>query len=73
MPSRRKTQIELERGFAAKSIRSVIRLKHSLAAEEEINEKLYDFLEDFDEAIAAGKSYEFSLAEIINDVKRLPA
>ena len=73
MPSRRKTQIELERMAASKAIRQVIRLKHAIEADREINERLYNFLEDFDEAIAAGKSYEFSLAEIIDDVKRLPA
>ena len=72
MPARRKTEIELERQAASKAIRQVIRLKHALEADREINDRLYDFLADFDKAIAAGRPFEFTLAEIIDDVKRLP-
>ena len=73
MPARRKTGPELERHFAAKAIRSVIRLKYSIAAEEEINKVLFNVLDEFDAALAAGEPFDLSLSKIIDDVKRLPA
>ena len=72
MPARRKTGTELERMSAAKAIRSVIRLKYSIAADEEINRVLFDILDEFDAALASGKGFELSLSDIINDIKRLP-
>jgi hypothetical protein len=51
----RKSQAELERFKITKTIRTLVRLKHSLAADEEINELLPDTLEEFDKALQAGK------------------
>lgn len=44
----------MERHKVAKAARTLIRLKHSLAADEEINAVLPDTLAEFDEALARG-------------------
>lgn len=51
---RKKTEIEMERERTAKITRSLIRLKHSLAADEEINAVLPDTLIEFDKSLQAG-------------------
>jgi hypothetical protein len=48
----------MERAKITKASRSLIRLKHSLAADEEINAILPDTLEEFDEALARGELRE---------------
>lgn len=53
--AKRKTPVELQRAKVAKATRSLIRLKHSLRADEEINAVLPDTLEQFDEALARGE------------------
>ena len=64
---RKKTPAELERARIAKVARTLIRLKHSLAADEELNEVLPDTLEAFDEAITRGelKELKTDLAELL--------
>lgn len=52
---KRKTKQEMERAAVAKATRTLVRLKHSLAADEELNSILPDTLEKFDEALAAGE------------------
>lgn len=52
---RRKTEIEMRRAALAKTARSLVRLKHSLAADLEINEVLPDTLAEFDGAVARGE------------------
>lgn len=52
---KRKTRQEVERAKVAKVTRTLVRLKHSLAADEELNSVLPDTLEKFDEALAAGE------------------
>lgn len=42
----------MERAKVTKAARTLIRLKHSLAADEEINAILPDTLAEFDEALA---------------------
>lgn len=73
MPARRKTSIEMERANIATAVRRGIRLKYGLAATEEINDVLFTILDDFDEALAAGKPYVFDLATVMDDIKRLTA
>jgi hypothetical protein len=70
--ARRKTPQELERQELAKAARSMIRLKYAIAADEEINEVLFDILDRFDEAMAAGLPFEFKLSELTDHVQRLP-
>lgn len=45
----------MERAALVKTQRTLIRLKHSLAADEEINSVMPDTLDEFDAAIAAGE------------------
>lgn len=45
----------MERSKITKSARTLIRLKHSLAADEQINEILPATLAEFDEALARGE------------------
>lgn len=52
---RKKTPAEMEKAKITKAARTLIRLKHSLAADEEINAVLPDTLEEFDEALARGE------------------
>ena len=55
----------------AKSIRSFIRLKYSVAADEEINDVLWNILDEYDAALAAGKPFVFKLSELVERTKRL--
>ena len=68
---RRKTAQELERFELAKAIRSFIRLKFAMAADEEINDTLWDVLDEYDAALAAGLPFTFELGELVNRFKRL--
>jgi len=62
----KKSPIEFEREKTAKILRTLIRLKHSLAADEEINNVLPDTLAEFDSATQAGelKSLQLLLEDI---------
>lgn len=52
---RKKTPAEMEKARIAKATRTLIRLKHSLKADEEINDVLPDTLAEFDDALARGE------------------
>lgn len=64
---RKKSPAEMEKANIAKATRTLIRLKHSLAADEEINSILPDTLEEFDEALASGelKQLKAGLADVL--------
>jgi hypothetical protein len=51
----KKSAIEMERFIIMKVTRTMIRLKHSINAEREINDILPDRLDDFDRAIQSGE------------------
>lgn len=51
----KKTDIEMERERIIKVNRALIRLKHSLKADEEINATLPDTLLEFDAALQQGE------------------
>ena len=55
---RKKTPAEMRRAKIAKTARTLVRLKHSLAADEELNTMLPDTLAEFDEALARGELKE---------------
>ncbi len=55
---RRKTEAELMRAKVSKIVRNHIRLKHALAADEEINEALPEVLARFDRALQSGKTFD---------------
>jgi hypothetical protein len=52
---KRKTEAELQRHKISKATRTLVRLKHSLAADEELNTVLPETLEMFDTALANGE------------------
>jgi hypothetical protein len=58
----------MERAAVAKTTRTLVRLKHSLAADEELNSILPDTLEKFDEALAAGELKQVTAA--LDDIIR---
>ena len=64
---RKKTPAEMERAKVAKTARILVRLKHSLRADEELNTMLPDTLEEFDAALARGelKSLRASLDDVL--------
>lgn len=51
----KKSEIELKRAALAKTIRTVERLRASIAADRAINERLPRTLKKFDEAVARGE------------------
>lgn len=61
---KKKTPAEMERAKIAKATRSLIRLKHSLAADEEINAVLPDTLEEFEAALARGELKGFDVLSV---------
>lgn len=52
---RKKTEVEMERWKIMKSYRTLIRLKHSLNADVELNDVLPDRLSEFDTALQNGE------------------
>lgn len=66
---RKKTQAEMERHKITKMVRTLVRLKHSLAADEELNAVLPDTLEEFEEALARGELTELkaALGDVLGD------
>lgn len=64
---KRKTPEEMERARIAKIQRTLIRLRHSIAADEEINRVLPDTLDDFDAALQRGELK--ALVVDLNDVE----
>lgn len=66
---RKKTPAELEKARVTKVARTIIRLKHSLAADIEINDVLPDTLAEFDDALARGelKQLKADLSIVLGD------
>lgn len=63
---KKKSPAEMRRAHVTKVARTVIRLKHSLRADEELNDFLPDTLAEFDDALARGELKE--LRASIDDV-----
>lgn len=65
----KKSLIEMERQKTAKILRSLVRLKHSIAADEELNDRLPDTLAEFDTAIQVGelRTLGHSIDRILGD------
>lgn len=64
---KKKSPAEMERARVTKTARTLIRLKHSLAADEELNDVLPDTLAEFDKALANGtlKELRASLDDVL--------
>lgn len=60
----------MERAKIMKATRTLIRLKHTLAADEELNDVLPDTLAEFDAALTRGelKQLKAGLSDVIGDV-----
>lgn len=60
----------MERDKITKATRTLIRLKHSLAADEEINRVLPDTLQEFTQALSRGELKELraNLSDALGDV-----
>lgn len=61
---KQKDQIEIQLAATVKTVRAVIRMKHSLLADEEIATKLPEVEAAFYAAIAEGKPYAVDYASI---------
>jgi hypothetical protein len=51
----KKSEAELQRALITKATRTIVRLKHSLAADREINDVLPERLDEFDAALQRGE------------------
>lgn len=67
---RKKTPAELERAKITKTVRTLVRLKHSLAADEELNAVLPDTLAEYEDALARGELKGFDVLAV--DLKERP-
>ncbi len=67
---KKKSEIEMERHRTLKITRSLIRLKHSLRADEELNEVLPETLSEFDRSLQSGEllRLQANLSDILGDV-----
>lgn len=63
---RRTTEIERQRTAILKAARAGIRLKHSLAADSEIAERLPQIEEDIDLALAEGQPFELKPGSVFS-------
>lgn len=66
---KKKTPEELERAKIIKTARTLIRLKHSLVADEEINNVIPDAVEQFDNALMSGEvlTLKAGLADVLDE------
>lgn len=62
-----KGELELQKAQILKAVRSNIRLRHSLAADAELNEKLSEIERQVDAAIRAGRVYELDIKSVLED------
>lgn len=64
---RRKTDAEMQRDKVIKTTRTLIRLKHSLAADEELNEVLPDTVDEFEASFSRGnfKKLKVNLSDVL--------
>lgn len=60
----KKTEIEMEQYKLLKAYRTIIRLKHSLAADEELNEVLPAALEELEKSIQSGELKQLQIASL---------
>jgi hypothetical protein len=67
VPVRQRVNLEQERFAILKTARAAIRLKHSLAADAEINKKLPELDAAISRALQDGKTYALDIASVINE------
>jgi len=64
-----KTEYDRERAKLIKAVRSTIRLKHSLVADDELNEILPTILANYDKALQSGKPYELATLSLLSEIE----
>lgn len=65
---KRTTELQQQKAAALKTLRSAIRLKHSLMADAELAKKLPDLEERIDLAWAAQTPLELSIGSLLDEV-----
>ena len=65
MQRQRKPDIRMELEGIEKAVRSNIRLKHSLEADREVNEKIPEVLRRAEVAIRKGKAFELDIKSVL--------
>lgn len=63
---RQYTDLEMRKASMLKAARAAIRLKHALAADAEINERLPELDREIDLALAEGKPFELEPGSVFN-------
>lgn len=63
----KKSPIEMERARIIRVTRTLVRLKHSLRADEEINELLPERLEEFDNSLQLGELLGLDVPEDLEE------
>ncbi len=63
----KKSEIELERQILIKTVKSLVRLKHSVAADRELNDLLPEKVMEFENAVQHGQLLTLEIPEV-NDV-----
>lgn len=66
---RKKDKVEFEKTRMLKAVRTAIRLKYALLADEEINDLLPRFAEQFDRAVAAQEPFVLDIASVFEESK----
>ncbi len=59
------SELDLQKKQLLKAVRSNIRLKYSLLADEELNEKLPEIERQIEVAIQAGEEFELDIASVL--------
>lgn len=63
-----KSELDLRRAQLLKAVRTMVRLKHAMAADEELNRVLPRIEEQFEKAIRTGKPFELAVHELLAEV-----
>lgn len=61
------TDIELTKQQVLKAVRNAVRLRHSLAADRELNEVLPSVALEFEAAVKSGEVYELDVADFLRE------
>lgn len=64
---KRKDRVEFQKTRALKAMRTAIRLKHALAADEEINQVLPEVEAAFDKAVTSGQPFELDIRSVFEE------
>lgn len=66
---KRKDRVEFQKARALKAMRTAIRLKYALLADEEINRVLPELATAFDDAVTAGQPFELDIRSVFEEAE----